>query len=114
MAEVSLSIGGRTYTIACRDGGEEHLRGLAARVNAKVEEARGAVGSANEVRQLLFASLLLADEAAEAGTAAQGSATTSAPTPGPARDPALAPALSALAARVEAIADALESGPHNA
>ena len=102
MAEVSLSIGGRSYTIACRDGGEDHLRGLAARVHAKVEEARGAVGNANEIRQLLFASLLLADDVAEAGAGA------------PVADAALPQALSALAERVEAIADALESGPHNA
>ena len=96
MAEVMLAIGGRSYSVACRDGGEEHLRGLAARVDAKVEEARAAVGTANEVRQLLFAALLLADEASEAGT--------------PAGDAATASALDVLAARIESIADALEQG----
>ncbi|MEP6785420.1 MAG: cell division protein ZapA [Sphingomonadales bacterium] len=103
MAEVMLAIGGREYNIACRDGGEEHLRTLAKRVDAKVEEARGAVGTASEVRQLLFAALLLADDLAE-------SAGASASSP----DPATLQALSALVVRVESMADALESGAHNA
>lgn len=96
MAEVSLDIGGRSYVVSCRDGGEDHLRGLARTVDAKVEEARGAVGTANEVRQLLFAALLLADDLAEA-----------APTGGGVD----AGALAMIAARVEAIADALEDAP---
>ncbi len=105
MAEVSLPIGGRSYAIACRDGGEEHLRGLAARVDAKVAEARAAVGTPSEVRQLLFAALLLADEASEAANAVQ---TAPAPSGQPVPDPALDHALATIAARMESIADALE------
>jgi cell division protein ZapA len=97
MAEVSLAIGGRSYSLACRDGGEEHLRGLAARVDAKVEEARAAVGTPSEVRQLLFAALLLADEASEA-----------APVTATGDDPVLASALAAIATRMESLAAALE------
>ena len=100
MAEVTLEIGGRQYSVACRDGGEAHLKTIAARVDAKVEEARGAVGTASEVRQLLFAALLLADDLAEAKA--------------PEGDGAVAEALTALAGRVEAIADALEREPHKA
>ncbi len=99
MAEVSLDVGGRQYIVACRDGGEEHLRGLARRVDAKVEEARGAVGTANEVRQLLFAALLLADDLSEAAAA---------PPSAPVDDGSTARALESVAARIEAIADALE------
>jgi cell division protein ZapA len=100
MAEVALAIGGRSYTIACRDGGEDHLRALAARVDAKVEEARGVVGSASEVRQLLFAALLLADDLSElsAGTVPQ------------AADGDTVRALASLAARMESLADTLETG----
>lgn len=101
MAEVTLAIGGRSYTVACRDGGEDHLRGLAARVDAKVEEARGAVGTANEVRQLLFAALLLADEASE-GAVSTGD------------DPATATALASVATRLESLADALEEATTSA
>jgi cell division protein ZapA len=101
MAEVTLAIGGRSYTVACRDGGEEHLRGLAKRVDAKVAEAQGAVGTASEVRQLLFAALLLADDVAEASVATASAASTP--------DPEIARTLSILATRVESMADALES-----
>lgn len=100
MAEVALNIGGRSYTVACRDGGEDHLRNLALRVDAKVAEAQGAVGTASEVRQLLFAALLLADDVAEGAGGTQVI-----------DDPEILRALSLLAKRVESLADALESAP---
>ena len=104
MAEVDLLVGGRTYTIACRDGGEDHLRTLARHVDRKAEEAHAAVGGMNEARQLLFAALLLADEFAEqAGSA-----------PEPSSDPAVAQGLARLATRIEAVADALENAGHSA
>ena len=111
MAEVILAIGGREYNIACRDGGEQHLRNLAKHVDAKVDEARGAVGTASEVRQLLFAALLLADDLAESKSANAAATNGSAP---PTHDPATIQALLALATRVESMADALEGGAHNA
>ena len=106
MAEVTLAIGGRSYTIACRDGGEDHLLSLAARVDSKVEDARAAVGTPSEVRQLLFAALLLADEASESGVTP---ATADPATTDPATtDTATANALAAVAARMESLADTLE------
>ncbi len=98
MADVELSVGGRQYNIACRDGGEAHLRTIAAHVDRKAAEARAAVGDVNETRQLLFAALLLADEIAE----------TAAGVAPPKTDPALATALAKLANRIEAVADTLE------
>jgi cell division protein ZapA len=65
MAEIMLSIGGHSYQVACRDGEEPHLRTIADSVDRKVKEARSAVGDLSEVRQLLLASLLLADELLE-------------------------------------------------
>lgn len=63
MGDVSLSIGGQHYSVSCRDGEEDHLREIAQLVNGKTREARMAVGDGlGEVRQLLFAALLLADE----------------------------------------------------
>ena len=99
MAEVTLAIGGRRYTIACRDGGEAHLQTIAAHVDRKAVEARAAVGDVNEVRQLLFAALLLADELAESA------AGTLVAKP----DPALEASLATLAGRIERVADALET-----
>lgn len=120
MAHVELAIGGRTYSIACRDGGQEHLRALALRVDEKVAEARGAVGTTNESRQLLFAALLLADDVA-AGIAERAAATPAAQVPSveaPGDDriatAALAEMLDALATRLERVADALDTEPAGA
>jgi cell division protein ZapA len=100
MAEVMLSIGGHSYQVSCRDGEEPHLRTIADLVDRKVSEARSAVGDLGEVRQLLLASLLLADELLEAGK--------SAPMPQAYAGDAEADAMEMLANRVEAIAAKLE------
>ncbi|WP_296678213.1 cell division protein ZapA [Novosphingobium sp.] len=63
MSNVTLQIGGRAYTMACADGEEAHIAALGRSIADKVEQM-GAGQS--EVRQLLFASLLLADELHEA------------------------------------------------
>jgi len=62
MADVRLNIAGRSYDVHCADGQEDQLHQLAARID---EKARGIQGG-TEVRQLLFAALMLADEAQEA------------------------------------------------
>jgi len=61
MAEVRLSIAGRDYIVACRDGEEARLMTLGAMVDEKAREA-GASGGLNETRLLLFSALLLADK----------------------------------------------------
>lgn len=64
MAEVTLSIAGHSYTVACRDGEEERLKKLGQMVDSKTTDAKNAVGgNLGETRILLFAALLLADEA---------------------------------------------------
>lgn len=62
MADVKLMIAGRPYDVHCADGEEAQLLHLAAVVD---EKARGIQGG-TEVRQLLFAALMLADDAQEA------------------------------------------------
>ena len=62
MAEVDLSIAGRSYRVACRDGEEDSLRQAARLVDGKSREALAGLGTLSEARQLLFASLLLADQ----------------------------------------------------
>ena len=66
MAEVQIKIGGYHYSVACAVGEEVHLEKMGELINAKAEDAHQALGSLNEVRQLLYASLLLADELTEA------------------------------------------------
>lgn len=105
MASVDVEIASRRYAVACRDGEEEHLRTVAAIVDIKARQASEALGSLSEARQLLFASLLLADEVKERRNGA---------TPPPDEDPGIANALERLAERVERLADRLEAGAANA
>jgi cell division protein ZapA len=63
VADVRLSICGRQYDVHCADGQEAQLEKLAALVD---EKARS-VGGGTETRQLLYAALMLADDALEAG-----------------------------------------------
>jgi len=105
MATVELEIAGRKYVIACRDGEEEHLRTVGGIVHRKAREAEGALGSLGEARQLLFASLLLADEVKElrAGNF-----------PDQEPDPQLGEALERIADKMESIAQRLEARVANA
>jgi cell division protein ZapA len=101
MASVELEIAARKYVVACRDGEEEHLRSVAQIVDRRAHDAAEALGSLSEARQLLFASLLLADEIKEyrAGNAPAAPAEP---------DPAVAEALDKIAGRLERLADRLE------
>jgi cell division protein ZapA len=98
MASVDIEIASRKYTLACREGEEAHLRSVAAMVDRKAKDAGAALGNLSEARQLLFASLLLADEINEL----RGGAAPAEP------DPDAADALERLADRVEALAERLE------
>jgi len=102
MAEVTLSVGGYQYKLACRDGEEAHLERLGEMVNAKAKEARNAVGNASEVRQLLLSALLFADETLERS---QGNA----PVVAPAIPGQMTAALERLADRIELIATRVEN-----
>jgi cell division protein ZapA len=62
VADVKLTIGGRPYDVHCADGQEAQLVQLAAVVDEKIRAMPGGT----EVRQLLFAALMLADEMQEA------------------------------------------------
>ena len=101
MASVEVEIGARKYSVACRDGEEEHLRSVAALVDRKARDAEAALGNMGEARNLLFASLLLADELKEARAGIAPEAES---------DPAVAEALERLAERMEMLAQRLEQG----
>lgn len=100
MSNVTLAIGGRSYTVACAAGEEEHVAGLGQMIDAKIR-AMGAAGT-TETRQLLFAALLLADEVHEAKSPERAE-----PAPLPVDD-TQAERLEAIAAKLEACALALE------
>ena len=105
-AFVDISIAGRTYQIACREGEQDNLRAAARLVDNKSREALAGLGTLSEARQFLFASLLLADQMIDKpGEAPAASAA------GP--DPRLVSRAEALAGRLEMLADALEADAAN-
>lgn len=65
MAQVQVSINGRSYQIACDDGQEEHLVQLGEYIDKRVQELVSAVGQVGDSRLLVMTSLLIADELAE-------------------------------------------------
>lgn len=99
MSNVTLNIGGRQYLVACAAGEENHVKQLGETIEAKVREI--GAGGHNEVRLLLFAALLLADENFELKQ-------KSAPAAAPAATGINPDALVALAERLEKCAAALE------
>ena len=109
-AFVDISIAGRTYQVACREGEEEQLRAAARLVDGKSREALAGLGSLSEARQFLFASLLLADELVDkkGGTAAPPPDAMLPAAPAASPDPALLNRAEALAERLESLAETLE------
>jgi cell division protein ZapA len=66
MAHVTVTIAGRSYRMACGDGDESRLEGLAALFDARIEELRGAFGEIGDMRLHVMAALTLADDLGEA------------------------------------------------
>lgn len=100
-ALVDLSIAGRTYQVACREGEEDNLRAAARLVDGKSREALAGLGTLSEARQFLFASLLLADQLVDEKPEAVA-------VPPPRLDPQLILRAEALADRLESLAMVLE------
>ena len=105
---VDLTIAGRTYQVACREGEEDSLRAAARLVDGKSREALAGLGTLSEARQFLFASLLLADQLVDEKPQA-----AVAPPPPARPDPALVLRAEALADRLESLAMTLEQGASN-
>ncbi len=66
MAQVTVTIAGKVFRMACGDGEEAHLEGLAQRVDDKVQELRQAFGEIGDQRLTMMAAIALADEATDA------------------------------------------------
>ena len=62
MPQVTVTIAGHTYRIACAEGEEAHLEGLAAAYDARVEEMRGSFGEIGDLRLHVMAAIAQADE----------------------------------------------------
>lgn len=66
MPEVNVEINGRKYRMACEEGQQQHLIGLAERFNTHVEALKGAVGEIGDTRLTVMAGIAVVDELAEA------------------------------------------------
>ena len=105
MAQVSITIRGRQYQIACDDGQEAHLARLGRYLDERAAQLVAATGSISEPLLLVMVALVVADELAD--TAAEVDAATA--TAAARTEPAVAEAITALAARVEVVAARLEA-----
>lgn len=110
MAQVSVTINGRAYQIACDDGQEEHLRQLAGYIDRRVAELVAAMGQIGDMRLLVMVSLLIADELSEVTRQLDDTRKTSSDALSTATkaDAKAASALEGVAARIEDIAARLE------
>lgn len=103
MNNVTLTISGRQYTVACAPGEEPHIRVLGEMIQAKIS-TMGEFPGQSEQRNLLFAALLLADELVEM-KAQSGSAAHPQP------DEPAVQRLGGIALRLENLAVQLEGSP---
>jgi cell division protein ZapA len=62
MAQLTIDINGRPYTVGCEDGQETHLREIAHLFDTQVRQVSAEVGQLGETRLFLMGALLLADE----------------------------------------------------
>jgi cell division protein ZapA len=66
MGQVNVTINGKHYRMACDDGEEAHLAGLAERLNTSIEALRERFGEIGDQRLTVMAAITFADQAAEA------------------------------------------------
>jgi cell division protein ZapA len=64
---VNVTINGRQFRMACEDGQEDHLRGLAKDLDERIVALRGQFGEIGDARLTVMAALMVADELAETG-----------------------------------------------
>jgi cell division protein ZapA len=65
MAQVTATIAGRQFRLACEDGQEEHLQLLARELDERIEELRKKFGEIGDTRLTVMAALMVADELSE-------------------------------------------------
>ena len=112
MSQVSVTINGRQFRMACEDGQEDHLMELARELDVRIESLRAKFGEIGDTRLTVMAALTVADELAEMGkrfkrleeemTAAQEARVAAADRTQSAQA-AVAAALTAAAERIESV-----------
>lgn len=64
MPEVTISIGGRNFEVACQEGEEHFLHSAARMLDVEAQALASQIGRIPEPRMLLMAGLMLADKTA--------------------------------------------------
>jgi len=65
MSQVSVTINGRQFRMACEDGQEGHLMNLARDLDTRIEGLRTKFGEIGDTRLTVMAALTIADSLAE-------------------------------------------------
>lgn len=108
MAQVSVTIDGRKYRLACNEGEEARLESLAGMIDEKIGEMRTAFGEIGDQRLVIMAALTIADSLAEARDQAAAERTRF--EEAEQRAQAVASSLDQLGSRLEALATRLAGG----
>jgi cell division protein ZapA len=117
--EVSITVGGRSFQVACQPGEEHFLRAAAVALDAEAQPLIAQLGRIPEARMLLMAGLMLADKTAAVEDEnrqlkAKLAEIEARPAPAPVRvevpviPPQLGETLAEIAARAEALAARIE------
>lgn len=62
MAQITIDVNGRPYTVGCEDGQEQHLLELGRMFDRQVRQVGQDMGQLGDTRLFLMGALLLADE----------------------------------------------------
>ena len=119
MPELDITIGGRTFQVACQVGEEHFLRAAAQSLDAEAQPLIAQLGRIPEVRMLLMAGLMLADRTAAGEDElrqlkARLAELENRPPPEPQRievpviPPQMVETMAEIAARAEALAERME------
>jgi cell division protein ZapA len=65
MAQVAVTIDGKSYRMACDDGQEDHLTALAALYDGRIQDMRTSFGEIGDMRLAVMAAITVADELAD-------------------------------------------------
>jgi cell division protein ZapA len=68
MSQVSITINGRQFRMACEDGQEGHLMNLARDLDARIDGLRSKFGEIGDTRLTVMAALTIADTLSETGS----------------------------------------------
>jgi cell division protein ZapA len=112
MSQVTVTINGRQFRMACEDGQESHLLRLAADLDQRIERLRGTFGEIGDTRLTVMAALTVADELADTSGRLRRmeDARVAATERADATQAAVAAALNSAAERIEQVTKVLNPG----